>query len=333
MSQVEQFLLGSGRNRTAIHVGLVNNMSDAALRTTELQFARLLKGAAGPLDVRLRLFSLRTIARAAETRARMAGFYDDAAFLEAANIDALIVTGAQPGTADQRREPYWAELTELIDWAQTGTISTLFSGLAAQAAVLHLDGIAPRPLLRKLSGVYDSRQAQDDPLFFNAFATVPVPHSRRGDIAESDLTAKGYRVLARLADKGAAKGEAGGQADIFTRELPGHSQFVFLQGHPEYDPGTLGHEYLRDMANFLAGKTAERPVIPEHYFDRATENRLAAIGAKADLGHYQKVVLHALPRQAWHAGAVRLIGNWLLLVAAAKARRVASKTVHTRRRA
>src|SRR5882724_10083404 len=109
MSQVEQFLLGSGHNRTAIHVGLVNNMSDAALRTTELQFARLLKDAAGPLDVRLRLFSLRTIARAAETRARMAGFYDDATFLEAANIDALIVTGAQPGTADQRQEPYWAE--------------------------------------------------------------------------------------------------------------------------------------------------------------------------------------------------------------------------------
>lgn len=329
MSQVEQFLLGSGRNRTAIHVGLVNNMSDAALRTTELQFARLLKGAAGPLDVRLRLFSLRTIARAAETRGRMAGFYDDAAFLEAANIDALIVTGAQPGTADQRQEPYWAELTELIDWAQTGTISTLFSGLAAQAAVLHLDGIVHRPLPRKLSGVYDSRQAQDDPLFFNAFAAVPVPHSRRSDIAESDLTAKGYRVLARLA----AKGEADGQADIFIRELPGYSQFVFLQGHPEYDPGTLGREYLRDMANFLAGETAERPVIPEHYFDRATENRLAAIGAKADLGPYQDVIRRALPGQAWHASAVRLIGNWLLLVAAAKTRRATSKTVHTRRRA
>jgi homoserine O-succinyltransferase len=327
MSQVEQFLLGSGHNRTAIHVGLVNNMSDAALRTTELQFARLLKDAAGPLDVRLRLFSLRTIARNEETRGRMAGFYDDAAFLEAANIDALIVTGAQPGTADQRQEPYWAELTALIDWAQTGTISTLFSGLAAQAAVLHLDGIAHRPLLRKLSGVYDSRQAQDDPLFFNSFATVPVPHSRQSDIAESDLAAKGYRVLARLA----AKGEVDGQVDIFTREPPGSSQFVFLQGHPEYDPGTLGREYLRDMAGFLAGETAERPAIPEHYFDRATENRLG--GAKADLGHYQDIIQRCLPSQAWRSSTVRLFANWLLLVAAAKARRATSKTVHTRRRA
>jgi homoserine O-succinyltransferase len=331
MSQVEQFLLGSGHNRTAIHVGLVNNMPDAALRTTELQFARLLKEAAGPLDVRLRLFSLQSMPRGAETRTRMAGFYDDAAFLEAANIDALIVTGAQPGAADPRREPYWAELAGLIDWAQTGTLSTLFSGLAAQAAVLHLDGIAARPLGRKLSGVYDSRHVQDDPLFFNAASTAGVPHSRRGDIAESDLTAKGYRVLARLDTKG--DGDGDGQVDIFTREPPGYSQFVFLQGHPEYDPGTLGRRYLHDMAAFLAGETTSRPAIPEHYFDRATENRLADIGAEAGLSHYQEVVLGALPRQAWRKSAVRLIANWLLLVAAAKARRATSKAVHTRRRA
>jgi len=329
MSRVEQFLLGSGHNRTAIHIGLVNNMPDAALRATELQFARLLKDAAGPLDVRLRLFSLSSIPRGVEARGRMAGFYDDAAFLEAANIDALIVTAAQPGAADLRQEPYWTELTELIDWAQTGTISTLFSGLAAQAAVLHLDGIMHRPLTSKLSGVYDSRQAQDDPLFFNAAPTMPVPHARRSDIAESDLTAKGYRVLARLD----TKGDGGGQADIFTREPPGSSQFVFLQGHPEYDPGTLGRQYLHEMAGFLAGETVERPAIPQHYFDRATENRLAEIGAKAGLGHYQEVVLGALPRQLWRTSTVRLIGNWLLLVAAAKARRATSKTVHTRRRA
>jgi len=319
--------MGSGHNRTAIHVGLLNNMPDTALRSTELQFARLLKDAAGPLDVRLRLFSLRSVPRAAQMRERMAGFYDDAAFLEAADIDALIVTGAQPGSADPQAEPYWDELAQLIDWAQTGTLSTLFSGQAADAAVLHLDGIRRRPLARKLCGVFDSRRVQDDPLFFNAPPTVPVPHLRRNDIAESDLAAKGYRVLARLDTGG------DGQVDIFTREPPGYSQFVFLQGHPEYDPGTLGREYLRGMARFLAGERTERPAFPEHYFDRATENRLGEIGAKADLGRYQDVVLGALPRQIWRSAAVRLIGNWLLLVAAAKARRATSKTVHTRRRA
>ena len=79
MSRVEQFLLGGGHNRACIQVGLVNNMPDAAMRATELQFARLLKEAAGALDVRLRLFSMRSIPRGEPTRSRMAGFYDDAA--------------------------------------------------------------------------------------------------------------------------------------------------------------------------------------------------------------------------------------------------------------
>jgi hypothetical protein len=40
-----------------------------------------------------------------------------------------------------------------------------------------------------------------------------------------------------------------------------------------------------------------------------------------------------LPRQVWHPHTVRLVGNWLMLVAAAKARRTASKAVPVRRRA
>jgi homoserine O-succinyltransferase len=331
MSAVEQFLLGATRNHEAVHVALVNNMPDAAMRATELQFARLLKAASGPLDVRLRLFSLGTVARGEEARARMAGFYDDAAFLPAANIDAVIITGAQPCNADLRGEPFWRELTQLIDWAETGTISTLFSCLAAHAAVLHLDGIGRRTLPQKLSGLYDSSRVEDDALFFNTQPAVPVPHSRKNDIAESDLAAKGYRVLARLDSKGGG----GGQVDIFTRELPGHSRFVFLQGHPEYDPGTLGREYLRDMGRFLRGETAEPPAIPENYFDRATEDRLFDVRPQneADLARCHEIVTTALPRQSWRENTIRLFGNWLTLVAAAKARRVASRTVHTRRRA
>ena len=324
MSRVEQFLLGGGHNRTAIHVGLVNNMPDAALRATELQFARLLKASAGTLDVRLRLFSLGSIPRGEEARSRMSGFYDDAGFLQAANIDALIVTGAQPGAADLRDEPYWAELAHLIDWAEIGTISTLFSCLAAHAAVLHLDGIARRPLPKKLSGVYDSARVEDDPLFFNTAPEVAVPHSRRNDIAERDLAAKGYRVLSRLGN---------GQTDIFTREPPGQSRFVFFQGHPEYDPGTLGREYLRDMGRFLRGESTERPAVPENYFDRATEGQLADMTDETDLALFNEIVTGALPRQMWRSNTVKLFGNWLTLVAAAKARRASSRTVHTRRRA
>jgi len=326
MSGVEQFLLGGGRNQETVHIALVNNMPDAAMRATELQFARLLKAAAGPLDVRLRLFSLSTIARSEQARSRMAGFYDDAGFLQAATVDALIITGAQPCTADLREECFWAELSQLIDWAQTGTISTVFSCLAAHGAVLHLDGIQRRLLPQKLSGIYDCSRAEDDALFFNTRSSVPVPHSRKNDIAESDLAAAGYRVLSRLSN---------GQVDIFTRELPGQSRFVCFQGHPEYDPATLGREYLRDLTRFVRGETPEVAAIPENYFDRATEDRLSEIRPRneADLARCQEIVTGALPRQAWRANTVKLFGNWLTLVAAAKARRATSRAVHTRRRA
>jgi homoserine O-succinyltransferase len=326
MSRVEQFLLGGGRNRDAIHVGLVNNMPDEAMRATELQFARLLKEAAGPLDVRLRLFSLRTIPRSDEARSRMSGFYDDAGFLQAANIDALIITGADTSGGDMRQEPFWQELTQLIDWAELSTISTIFSGRAAHAAALHLDGIAARPLAEKLSGIYDSFRVEDDALFFNTAPSVPVPHAREADIIQSDLAAKGYRLLSRLAN---------GQADIFTREQPGQSRFIFLQGHPEHDPATPGREYLRELGRFVRGESTGLPALPENYFDRATESRLAEIGAEGEVGlaRAREIIANALPRQTWRPNTIRLFGYWLTLIAASKARRTASRAVHTRRRA
>ena len=324
MNRVEQFALGGSRSQAAIHIGLVNNMPDGALRATELQFARLLKEASGPLDVRLRLFSLRSIPRGDQARARMDGFYDDANFLEAAQMDALIVTGTQRNKTALHQEPFWKEFGHLVDWAQANTLSTLFSGAAAEAAVLHLDAIASRPLPRKLSGVFDAHQAEDDPLFFNMPKTLAVPHARCFNIPESDLAAKGYRVLTRLSED---------QVDIFTRELAGQSRFVFLQGHPEYDPGTLGVAYLDDLERFLKGQTKQRPAIPERYFDRATEHRLAEIAKDTSLSRHQELIRAALPLQIWRSHAVRLVGNWLTLVAAAKGRYATSRAVHTRQRA
>jgi hypothetical protein len=40
-----------------------------------------------------------------------------------------------------------------------------------------------------------------------------------------------------------------------------------------------------------------------------------------------------VPLQQWHGASVRLIANWLSFAAAAKARRAASRAIHTRRRA
>ena len=322
----ERFTMGTGSAfHGTLHVGLVNNMPDPALRATEIQFARLLKEAAGPLDVRLRLFSLSSIPRGGRARARMEGFYDDAGMLPHAPVDALIVTGAEPVAADLRDEPYWGDLAGLIDWAQTGTITTLFSCLAVHAAVLHMDGIARRLLPRKQTGVFTAVRVEDDPLFLNVPGRFAVPHSRRNEVPEQALTAHGYRVLTHLEDGG---------ADMFTRQRPGESRFIFLQGHPEYDAVTLGREYLRDMGRFLRGETAGAPALPENYFDRATETRLQeAQTAGAPLEAFTAILSTALPLRQWRAPSVRLFSNWLAFAAAAKARRASSRAIHTRRRA
>ena len=313
---IEKFGLGDRRgvHRGTIHVGLVNNMPDSAMRATELQFARLLKESAGALDVQLHLFSLAAIERGEEARSRMEGFYADAETLPMAGIDALLVTGAEPRGANFAEEPYWPGLANLIDWAEIGTVSTVFSCLAAHAAVFHLDGIARKPLPRKMSGIFTAARTGEHPLLTGMQSRMHVPHSRRNSLPEGELTSNGYSVLSRL-DEG---------VDSFTKVMPGGSQFLFLQGHPEYGGDSLGREYLRDMGRFLRGEIAERPAAPENYFDRATENALAGLDAETthpgDLARYSAVVSGALPLQSWRSHTLKLFGNWLGLIAAQKLR-------------
>lgn len=329
MNTVEKFALGTSREggRGALHVGLVNNMPDAALRATELQFARLLKEASGRLDVHLHLFSLSEIPRGELALSRMEGFYADAATLPSAGLDALIVTGAEPQADDMRDEPYWPALARLVDWAQTGAISTLFSCLAAHAAVLHLDGIRRRRLPQKLSGVFVAERVNDHALLMGLPALTEVPHSRRNAVGEADLTARGYRVLTRLPEGG---------VDCFARHDDGRGLLLFLQGHPEYGPETLGREYLRDMGRFLKGE-AVRPAIPENYFDRVTEDALARLDnictSPDDIVHYTSIVQGTLPLSSWRAHTLKLFSNWLSLVAAEKTRRRTKAAARARLRA
>jgi homoserine O-succinyltransferase len=312
---VENFAFGHRGTKATLHIGLVNNMPDAALRATELQFARLLKDAASNFDVRLHLFAMPEILRGDTARSRMEGFYADVATLPAAGMDALIITGAEPQAAALNQEPYWQALTRVMEWSADGTVSTLFSCLAAHAAVLHFDGIPRRPLPRKISGVFASLRAADDPLLAGLPARGATPHSRKNGLLESDLTAKNYRILSRLTD---------GSVDAFVRE--GKSRFVFFQGHPEYGAETLGREYLRDIGRFLRGE-GPRPAIPENYFDRVTENALQALGAReASIGEYNDVVLGAVPLQAWRSYTLKLFANWISAIAAEKHRRRSSRS-------
>ena len=142
-------------------IGLINNMPDAALQATERQFMRLLRQAAGDIRIDFHCFSLPSVQRSQTAKWRVDRQYTDIADLDRLQIDGLIVTGAEPIAATLPEEPFWPELADIIDWAETNTRSTIWSCLAAHAAVLHLDGIERQRLDAKCSGIYDCAKVTD----------------------------------------------------------------------------------------------------------------------------------------------------------------------------
>lgn len=241
-------------------IALVNNMPDTALKATERQFMRLVQGAAGKTRVRFHLLALPSIARSKLAKDHIDREYRDIAGLDQLNIDGLIVTGAEPSAPTLAEEKYWREFVDLVDWAKTNTRSTVWSCLAAHAAVHHLGGIERQRLPRKCSGVYDCGKVADHDLLRDLPRSIKVSHSRLNEVRESDLAAQGFSILTYSDQAG---------VDIFARDYD--SRFIFFQGHPEYDALSLQREYMRDIARFLAGERDHYPEIPASYFDVETE--------------------------------------------------------------
>lgn len=292
----------SGRELT---IGLVNNMPDTALKATERQFMKLLQAAAGPRRICFHCFSLPSVRRSPEAKWHVESEYSDLSELKGQNFDGLIVTGAEPVAPELEQEPYWSDLTDLIDWARTNTRSAIWSCLAAHAAVLHLDGIERQRLPSKCHGVFDCDAVASDSLIRNAPAPLKISHSRLNEVAESDLTQAGYQVLTRSAQAG---------VDIFIRQYA--SRFVFFQGHPEYDALSLQREYLRDIGRYLAREREIYPHLPVSYFDAATEDRLARFEKRASHQRHPALsnelpALTLRPDIAAGSAAAALFRNWL----------------------
>jgi homoserine O-succinyltransferase len=286
-------------------IGLVNNMPDSALKATERQFMRLVQAASGGTRVNFHCFSLSSVTRSKQAREHINHDYADIADLDRLRIDGLIVTGAEPVAANLPDEPFWNELTEIVDWARTNTCSTIWSCLAAHAAVKHLDGIDRHRLNEKCSGVYDCSKASDDWLTRGLPATLKVSHSRYNELRENELGAKGYEILTCSDIAG---------VDIFARQL--ESRFIFFQGHPEYDASSLQREYMRDLARFLSGERDSYPNIPVGYFDAATVAELEAFEQRARAKRDPMLAaelpgLTLRPDIAAGAAANAIFRNWL----------------------
>ena len=197
-------------------IGLVNNMPDAALETTERQFLDLIRAATPDVVANFKLYWIPEVQRAENVWKDHARRYRDISELWDTHLDGLIVTGAEPRAAKLGDEPYWATLARLVDWAREQTTSTIWSCLAAHAAVLHSHGIEREPFGEKLFGVYDCEVINPDPLLERVVRPLQVPHSRYNGLSEAALADAGYRLLVRSA--GAGVGTTGSSRPA--REVP-----------------------------------------------------------------------------------------------------------------
>jgi homoserine O-succinyltransferase len=267
--------------------------------------------------VLLKLFAIPELPRGDDMRHELAARYRDIAELWDTPLDGLIVTGAEPRAKSLRDEPYWGTMAKVADWAKGNTASTIWSCLAAHAAVLQADGVERRALKQKLSGVFECQPGADHPMTRDFPEPHWIPHSRYNGLPERALTACGYRVLTRSATAG---------IDTFAKQ--DGSFFLFFQGHPEYDADTLLREYRRDVAGFLAGERADYPALPLGYFDDGAASvangfRARAVAARRRdlIADFPKNILERGLTCPWRPAAIGLYRRWSAYLKARKAER------------
>lgn len=305
-----------------ITIGLINNMADGALEATERQFVSLLNAASEGISVDLALYFLPGVARKTNGSLHVEKYYSNADDLLDTHIDGLIVTGREPLTPDLRDEAYWPSFTRILEWAQENTHASVWSCLAAHAAVLHMDNIGRIRSKNKYCGVYECERISDHELLEGASSSFRIPHSRWNGLPEEALRASGYEVLTKEAQAG---------VDTFIKQ--NKSLFLFFQGHPEYESNTLLMEYRRDVGRFLRGESESYPGMPHQYFDPATVAQLEELQQQAEIERSDELlarvsqVLETIQiENTWTSTATQIYRNWLQYISAQKKRSLQEKS-------
>jgi homoserine O-succinyltransferase/O-acetyltransferase len=312
---------GHGRSTRCIRIGLINNMSDEALKATERQFIALLNLASDDLPIRLSFYTLPGVARNGLTASHIKSLYSNVDDLWDRQLDGLIVTGREPLSANLRDEPYWDSFTKVLAWAEENAHATVWSCLAAHAAVLHMDGIGRIKRNDKVFGIFECAHVSHHSLTTGTPSSFRLPHSRWNGVPEDQLKDCGYKVLTRSAHAG---------VDTFIKQQK--KLFVFFQGHPEYDSDTLLREYRRDVGRYLKGEASRYPLMPQSYFDDATVDELTALQEKAVATRSETLLPEIAAvlgtkkiENTWQSSAAGIYRNWLAHICAQKETALVSK--------
>ena len=231
-----------------LKVGVINLMP--TLEITEEQLIKMLANT--PLQVDLQLIMMDSDYHKKEDLSHLNQFYRPYREVKDEKFDGMIITGAPVEKLEFEEVDYWDDLSELMDNTKKNVFSTIHICWAAQAG-LYYHYNAKKVLLKdKLFGVYPHRllhKDYDSALTRGFDDCFLVPHSRHSQIFSDSI--RDIEELEILAES-----EQAGPHMIATK----NKRWIFLQGHWEYDRGTLKREYDRDAA---AGKKIS---VPFNYF-------------------------------------------------------------------
>ena len=254
-----------------LKIAIVNIMPKK--EQTELQLLRLLSNTA--LQVEVTFLRLVTHQYKNVTSDYLNQYYKPFSDIRAQKFDGLIITGAPVENLEFEQVDYWEELSEIMAWSKTHVTSALYLCWAAQAGLYYHYGIQKYPLPEKLSGIYQHYVTTANAELTRGFDDVFfAPHSRYTGIHADDVRrTDGIDIL--------AESREAGPYIVASRD----GRQIFVNGHPEYDVGTLASEYWRDLEKGL------HPAVPQNYFPGDDPS--------------------SAPAMKWKAHSNLLFANWL----------------------
>ncbi len=292
-----------------LHIGFCNLMPDAALEATERQFFRLVGESNRVAQIYIHPFTLPVVKRSAETQAHLDQYYEKLEDIQAAGLDALIITGANEETNPHvSDESFWGPLRDLLAWADIHVTSTICSCLASHAALTYSYGQQPGWRDDKRWGVFNHRvMDRTHPLVRGMNTIFDVPHSRYSEIAADQFEKAGMKILVKSDEAG-----------VHMATSPDGFRLICFQGHPEYDDFSLLKEYRREVQNYLSGVRPDYPPLPEGYF--SDEASAVAIGYQDDVlskrstGDFPEDQITPLLENTWADSARSVMAAWIGLV-------------------
>lgn len=240
---------------------------------TESQLLRVLSNS--PLQVEVELMMATSHEHRNTPQEHLLTFYKTFDDIKDHYFDGLIITGAPIEMLKFEEVNYWKELCAIMDWSKKHVTSTFHICWGAQAGLYHHYGINKYELPEKMFGVFPHNVLlPKEPLLRGFDDVFNAPHSRHTEVRESEIIAHKDLILL------SSSPEAGAYLAISEDRRQ-----IFVTGHSEYDPTTLGEEYWRDINKGLEIS------VPKHYYPNNDPEKK--------------------PMVTWRSHAHLLYSNWL----------------------